>query len=142
MTLIEVVIAVAIAALIAGFAYPSYVEHIRKMRRSDAAQSLMRVDQELQRCYSKYRRFDNTECDEVSAGPTVSLVSREGFYQIDSIDPQGNETLAAESFTLFAIPQGSQAGDDQCAELSLTNASGRGAEDSQGNDTTGLCWRQ
>lgn len=142
MTLIEVVITVAIAAIIAAVAFPSYVDHIRKMRRSDATQSLMRVDQELQRCYSKYRRFDNVNCDLVSAGPTIFLASREGYYQIDSIDSQGNETLTAESYTLFATPGGNQAGDDDCAELSLTSASGRGAEDSLGVDTTDLCWRQ
>ena len=141
MTLIELMIALTIVSIIAALAYPSYVEHIRSMRRSDAQQSLVRLDQEMQRYYSRYRRFDSDACDLVSQGPTVDEQSIDGHYGISSIDSAGSETLTADAYRLHALPTGGQAGDTQCAEFRLTNASVKTAVDSNGNDTTDLCWR-
>jgi len=141
LTLMEVLVTLAIVSIIVAIAYPSYVTQIQKMRRSDAKQSLVRLEQGLQRCYSRYRRFDSDECDLVSAGPTIDETSIDGHYRITSVDSESNQTLGAESFTLYARPEGVQTGDTQCAELRLSNASQASTVDVDGNDTTSLCWR-
>lgn len=48
-TLIELMIVVAIVALLATVAYPSYMDQIRKGRRSDAIQGLAQVQQAQER---------------------------------------------------------------------------------------------
>jgi type IV pilus assembly protein PilE len=139
-TLIELLIAVAIVAILASIALPSYLGQIQKTRRSDAHSKLLEVAQSLERCYSSYRSYDNTNCPVVASGPTVSLTSNDGYYQITSQAADGSETLAADTFTLRAIAQGSQAGDSRCVVLSYTHAEVRGAQDEQGNDSASLCW--
>ena len=139
-TLVEMVVVIAILAILVTIAYPSYQDQVRKSRRTDAKQSLTLTAQQLERCYSRYRRFNSLDCPQVGTGPTVSTASGDGHYQISSKSPAGVETLAAESFTLFATPQGVQAADTRCALFSLTNASAQAAKNTGGSDTTDQCW--
>lgn len=138
-TLVEMVMVIAILAILVTVAYPSYQDQVRKSRRTDAKQSLTLTAQQLERCYSRNRSFVSGTCPQVSSG-TVGLTSIDGHYQISSQDPGGVETLAAESFTLFATPQGVQAADTRCALFSLTNASAQAAKNTGGSDTTDQCW--
>ena len=139
-TLIELLVVVSIIALLAMVAYPTYQNLIQKNRRSDAKGSLMRITQEMERCYTRYRRFDSAACTLVSAGPTISTNSEEGHYAISSQVPGGLETLGPEAFTLVAVPQGGQARDTQCSRIQLTNTLARSAQDSSGSDSTDRCW--
>ena len=131
---------VSIVAILAMVAYPAYTDQVHKSRRSDAKQALMRASQGLERCYSRYRRFDTTDCDLVGSGPSVATTSQDGYYAISSLSPAGTETLAAETFSLFASPQGSQAGDTRCASLRMDRSGAYSATDAAGNDTTAFCW--
>jgi type IV pilus assembly protein PilE len=133
-TLTELMIVISVLALLVAVAYPSYVEQVRKMRRSDAKQSLLHTAQQLERCYSQFRSYASTGCPQVAAGPKVDLASRDGFYRITS------QTLAPDSFVLLATPQGPQAGDTRCAQFRLTNAEVRFAQDASANNTTDDCW--
>ncbi len=111
-----------------------------KIRRTDARQSLLQAVQQLERCYSRYRAFDSTDCPLVSDGPTLSTTSIDGHYTISSQEPGGAEQLGRDSVTLYAIATGGQARDRLCAWLSLTNGLVQGAEDSAGTDTGLQCW--
>lgn len=139
-TLTELLVVVSIVAILAMVALPSYQGQILKTRRTDAKQGLMRVSSQMERCYSRYRRFDSPECPLVTSGPTISTSSPDGYYSISSQIPSGSETLEPETFTLFAVPQGPQAADTQCARFQITQGLARAAQDLDGADTTDLCW--
>lgn len=139
-TLTELLVTVSIVAILASIAYPSFQGHILKVRRTDARQSLLQAVQQLERCYSRYRAFNSTDCPLISAGPTLSATSIDGHYVISSQEPGGAEQLGVESVTLYAIAKDGQARDRLCTWLSLTNGLVQGAEDSAGTDTALQCW--
>lgn len=143
-TLIELMIALVIVAILAAVAYPAYQSHVRKSRRADAMSTLTETVQALERCYTEFNAYNDTNCPVVDAGPTVDLNSNNGFYDLSSLDGGGNETLAANSFTLRATPTNryDQDKDTQCAEFTVAQTGARAAEDDSGNDTTDLCWSQ
>ena len=57
-TLIEMMITVAIIAILAAIALPSYDESRRKSRRADAKQMLMQAAQFMERSYTETNRYD------------------------------------------------------------------------------------
>lgn len=145
-TLIELMIAVAVVGILAALAYPTYVDQVRKSRRSDAQATLLRTAQVLERCYTEYNAYNNTNCVAVDNGDATNLaadftVTEGGHYAVSA-----NNTLAATSFILTAAPRGDQASDD-CGNLTYTNVGIKGVSgDADGNGTGGeaddveLCW--
>ena len=134
-TLIEAMITVAIIAIVAAIAYPTYQEQVIKARRTDATSSLMAVAQVLERCFTSFGGYNNNNCSVVSSG-SVSTDSREGYYSIASTG------LTATTFRLRATAQAgtTQAKDDVCENLFFENTGKQEAAKSDGTDTTELCW--
>ena len=104
-TLIELMIVLAILAIITAVAYPNYIDQIRKSRRADAISTLMDRAQLLERCFTRFNAYDVDDCPD-PAGP-----SADGFYQIAS-------TRTTTTYTLTATPNGDQAL-DRCAVMTL-----------------------
>jgi type IV pilus assembly protein PilE len=125
MTLIELMVVVVIIGILAAIAYPSYQEQVRKTRRADGKAMLMEVAQQLERCYTRFARYNDDRCDILDDLPITSLEE----YYIISGPPD------AASFILTAVPQGDQV-KDRCGDLTLTNTGVQGA--SQGD--ADACW--
>ncbi|WP_051687412.1 type IV pilin protein [Microbulbifer sp. HZ11] len=131
-TLIELMIVVAIIGIIAGIAYPSYMESVRKSNRADAKATLNDVAQRLQRCFTTYNAYNHASCGVATTLDGGSISSGEGLYSISAT------SLTATAFTLTAAPVvgKSQAADSKCGSLTLTNTGIRNASGSYGAD----CW--
>lgn len=97
-TLIELMFVVAIVAILLALAYPSYVDQVRKARRSDATSTLTDRAQSLERCFTRFNAYNDAAC------PSPVGPSEEGFYAITAV-------ITATSYTLTATPQGDQAND-------------------------------
>lgn len=113
-TLIELVVTVAIAALLAALAYPSFVSQMRKSRRVDAREALAQV----QAAQEDWRGTNTTYAASVAA------------LSLSATSPQGNYSLSvsgasATGYTATATAIGKQAGDTECATISVTLASGQ-----------------
>ncbi len=124
-TLIEILIAIAIVGLLAGVAYPSYINQIHKSRRSDGHLALLTAAQELERC--KTTNFSYVNCNVITAG---SDESPEKFYKL-SID-----NVTAVAYELTATPQKEQVGDTDCGNLMLDQNANRTASGPLNQD----CW--
>ncbi len=146
-TLIELMIAVAIAGILAAIAYPSYVEQMRKTRRTDAKSTLLERAQLLERCYTEYNAYNDVNCPLVDNADNTKLASgytnsKDGHYTISAT------TLTANSFTLRATPAaGGQQANDKCGYLTYDHIGVKGVEkDANGDGTAGdaddvtLCW--
>ena len=126
-TLIELIIAVAVVAILAAIAFPSYQEQMRKTRRADGKAELMETAQQLERCYTRFSRYNDGNC-----GVALPSNSSEGYYVVSAA------AITASAFTLDATPQGAQANDTRCGVLRLTST---GQQGSQGQSTdANECW--
>jgi type IV pilus assembly protein PilE len=128
-TLIELMIAVAILAIVMGIAIPSYTQYVINSGRADGKAELFRVAQVLERCYTRYNSYVADECA-LSDGDTTD--SEKGKYQVTI------EATAA-TFTLTAAPQGGQTQDDKCKSFTLTHTGQRGL-DGDPEGTVDECW--
>lgn len=132
-TLIEVMITVAIIGIIAGIAYPSYMDSVRKSNRAEAKTELMDVAQRLQRCFTSVARYDDEDnCpvyEDLSDGGVVTR--GKGFYNITIGALGAQPTSTAYILTARAVksPQTEDVAD--CRELTLTSTGIREPE---------LCW--
>jgi type IV pilus assembly protein PilE len=125
-TLIELMIVVVCVGILAAIAYPSYMNQVRKAKRADGKAQLMETAQALERCYTRFGRYNDAGCDVV-----LPVMSDENHYQIQAA------ALTAATFTLNAVPQGPQTEDTECATLTLSHT---GAQGSTGSADSEECW--
>lgn len=114
-TLIELMITVAILAIIVGIAVPAYNNQVQKSRRADGQSALLSAAQQLERCFTTTNSY---------AGCAYTDTSQDGFYAISRL----NEDSAA-TYTLQAAPQGAQAADTECGTLTLDHLGRKGHAD-------------
>jgi type IV pilus assembly protein PilE len=129
-TLIELMIVVAIAGILAAVAYPSFIEQVRKSRRADAIASLAQVQQAQER----WRANNTTYAGAISTLGVGNPAS--GYYTL------GISGAGATQFTATATAAGSQASDAKCSSLVLTMNSGVLTYSHTGTATAKQCWNQ
>jgi len=145
-TLVELMIVVAIIGILAGIAYPSYQESVKKSRRVDAQGTLVGLASVMERHFTE----NNTYCGAaVTAGTncpaatgTPSIYS--GTSPIDGTEVYYNlivQAATATTFNLRATPTGAQA-NNGILELNNTESKGRWDRDNNGtiNTTDEATW--
>jgi type IV pilus assembly protein PilE len=133
-TLVEVMIVVAMIAVLAAIALPSYQSSVRKARRADARSSLVTTAQLMERYATEHAAAGySTATLSTVSGPTVVAkpTSDNGYYALRL------SNLGAATFTLSAIPQGGQAV-DECATYTLDERGVRGLTGT--SKTVAECW--
>lgn len=111
-TLIELLCVLALAALLAAIAYPSYRSVVLKLRRSDGLAWLLQVQLAQERHRGNHPRY-----------ATLAELG------LPTASPQGHYALAVAAagpsgYQLLASAQGAQASDTVCRYLKLTVAGG------------------
>ena len=123
-TLIELMIVVAIIAIIAAVALPSYFGSIRKSRRADAINLMQQVAQAQERWRGGNAAFHNDfgttllNVRSTAASGVTSL--SEPYYTISVPAGLANTT----NYTVRAVATGSQASDTKCAVMELRMVNG------------------
>jgi type IV pilus assembly protein PilE len=119
-TLIEVMIVVAIVAILATIALPSYQESVRKSRRADAVLALQRIQIEQE----KFRAECPTYASNVAGtrtcnglGLTLATSSSDGYYTLNL--PAVVNATTQYTATATAVTGTSQASDTGCTVLTL-----------------------
>ena len=136
-TLLELMITVAIIAIIASVAYPAFTKSAMKGRRADAKASLNQHAQALERCYGTYGLYNSTSCStEVSSTQTfITVNSQKQYYNITG-------TLTGTSYIVVAtaVTTGPQANDTGCTILTLNSVGQQGSGSATATTDTGGCW--
>ncbi|MEW6465847.1 MAG: type IV pilin protein [Pseudomonadota bacterium] len=134
-TLIELMIVLAIIAIITAIAYPSYQNHVLRTRRANAAACLQEMAQQMERRYTTQMSYNSP----TSALPTLACANElNGIYSFAFASGQPTAT----TFNIVATPQGAQTADTRCGALALNQ---RGEKFAQETDQTAslvaACWR-
>ena len=124
-TLVELMIAVAIVAIITAIALPAYQDQVRRTKRSDGKGFLLEVAAAQERFFTQNVRYGT-----LAELGYADSESAEGYYTIAVAREDDNTT-----YTLTATPRAPFA-DDQCGNLRLTNT---GVQDSTEGDAED-CW--
>jgi len=134
-TLIDTMIAVAIAAVLSSIALPSFEGPLHKARRTDALVAVAEIQGAQERLRSRGTRYGNLS--EIG----VATTSRSGHYTLQVT------TFDADSYAVLAIATGAQARDTECRYMSAraVNANlifASGANDSVANAAIAnrRCW--
>ena len=128
-TLIELMVAVAIVAVLAAVALPTYRSYVLRSHRSDGLSTLTQDQVNFERCYAQNYAY-NATCAALTSFPQISP---QGFYSI------ALTMLTATTYTLTATPLGSQAADLDCASISIDQANQRIALNGSGTAHSS-CW--
>ncbi|MEJ7686271.1 MAG: type IV pilin protein [Variovorax sp.] len=133
-------IVVAIVAILAAIAYPSYIESIRKSRRAEARAQLLEAAQFMHRFYSQNERFDRAigATTDFKLPTALTQVPRQGAatYAIGF----AGTARATTSFALQAVPTGTMVG-DRCGTFLLTNTGRKDITGALQGVVAADCWR-
>jgi type IV pilus assembly protein PilE len=126
-TLIELVVVVAIVALLASIAVPSYRQYVLRSNRAEAKAALLNVASAQEKFYLQNNTYTSELTDAPPSGLGLGSTTQTGLYtiEVDGADDEG--------YTATATATGPQAQDSNCAELSIDQIGTRTA-------TSDNCW--
>jgi type IV pilus assembly protein PilE len=137
-TLIEMMIVVALIAIVASFAVPAYQDKIRKARRADGIAALSGLQMSMEKFRGNCAFFP----DGFASTDACGTSSAASDIEYPSASPDGNYTISFTSasgntFVIQADPTGAQAADTDCDPISLTvnNSNPKGLK------APTKCWR-
>ena len=144
-TLIEVMIVVAIVAILASIALPSYNEYVARAKRADAQGALSGLALAMERFFTQ----NNTYCGSDDAGVVGTCVNNDapGIFSnqvpLDGGSAYYNLTISLVTqvtYTLTATRTGGMAA-DKCGDFTLTNTGFQSITSQDAGVVATDCWR-
>lgn len=128
-SLIEILIALAVAAILAAIVYPTYQHFVTKAHRSEGQVALFDLAQRMERYYQENNHtFAGASLENLG----VNTITSSGYYRLSI----GN--TSATTYLLMATPIGMQSQrDTQCASLTLNQLGHKGIT---GEGAVEDCW--
>ncbi len=139
-SLTELLVALAILALLAAVAAPIWNRQMEQTRRLDATDALLRIAVAQERYYLENGRYANAA--ELAATPPAGLGitgTERGYYSLELQALEGDPALGYQARAIARRP-GVQAGDETCRILALDSTGQRSAETAGGEDSSRACW--
>jgi len=134
-TLIELMITVAIVAVIAVIALPSFRGQILKSHRTDAKVTLSETAQRLERCYTEFNTYLYNATSAPGCPRTADLASQSEYYGFTLVVAASGLT-----YTLTATATGGQLDDKNCKTFTLKQT-GDEASTNASNAASNNCWK-
>jgi type IV pilus assembly protein PilE len=132
-TFLELVVAMAICALLAAIALPAYSNQVRTARRVDATATLLTLAALQEQFYGANGMYtNNVTVLGMAANPGTTPKE---YYQIAAVVDVNRQT-----FTLTATRQGVQTGDTVCGDLTLTHTGVKSAVKNTETNPARNCW--
>jgi len=129
-TLIELVVVLGIVAILAALAVPSFLDALRKSRRSDG----MNIIMDIHLAQERWRASDTDYGTLVEMGFTNPQLSPKGHFSV------ALSSVTATGYIITATAQSPQ-DQDYCGNFILTNTAGVLTRSNTASDAD-LCWRK
>jgi len=134
-TLIELMIVVAIVAILAAVAYPSYLDSVRKGKRAEGRTALIETLQQQERYMTQYNTYLAVDPDAVTTIPFKRFSGENvasSAYKIGARACTG-QTIA-NCVQVYGVPKYT---DPAVTELNITST---GVKSCTGSNTS-VCWK-
>ncbi len=122
-SLVELLIVVAIVAILAAIGYPSYRDQVVKTNRTDAQGNILELSHNLERRFTENGNYTGA----TTANLPFNVSPQDGATKYNLSLAGG--AAAANTYTLVATPTASQ-NDTLCGTLQLTHTGAKCATDS------------
>ncbi|MET0256034.1 MAG: type IV pilin protein [Luteibacter sp.] len=132
-TMVELMMVLAVIAILAAIAIPAYNRYGFRARRPDGQKLLIAIAAAEERYYALHNVYADLATIGYSSATTAA--SDNGYYNA-SVSVSAVNTLAGQAFTATATPTGNQQ-KDVCGALTLTQTGVKGPTDKNSN---GNCW--
>jgi type IV pilus assembly protein PilE len=138
-SLLELLIALGIAGILATLALPSYQQAMQRATRRQAHLALLQIQGQQERHFALHFRYA-TRLDGAAGAESLGLqtLSDGGAYELH-LQPDADGL----GYTAAAHARGRQSADQDCAVLTLDQTGRRGSQDVQGNlrlPDNSRCW--
>lgn len=139
-TLLELMIAVVIVAILASIALPSFTSQLRRAHRSEGTAALLSIQTAQEKMYLQYGRYAvggelSSAATATTPGLNIPATTTSGYYSLTIT----SASAGASDYTATATAAGSQARDTKCASLVVNSAGVKSSKDNGGAATT-ECW--
>lgn len=137
-TLAEILTVVVVIAVLAAIAVPSWRVHLLRVRRADAIQALIAVQNAEDQYFGRHARYASGTQLTSPEPDGLGLPSRSahGYYDVDVRSPDGLAFIAAARASQLT----GQANDTRCMEFNIDQNGMRRAVDAEGKDRSADCW--
>jgi type IV pilus assembly protein PilE len=119
-SLIELMVALVIIAILVAVAVPQYQQYVQRARRAEASATLLQAASWLERVATAQGSYPLDTESNGPGLPTALQATPNGHYLLTLHSTDGGH------FTLTATPQGGQT-NDSCGALTLTETASQGA---------------
>jgi len=131
-TLIELLVTIIIIGILSAVAYPSYLSHVQKTRRTEAQAKLVEIANRQEMYYLDHHVYATNLDSDLGMGANP-FITENGYYSIAT----SSAVSTAVGFTLTATAINAQAADSDCATLGITHEHEKIATNANGSN----CWK-
>jgi type IV pilus assembly protein PilE len=146
-SLIELMVVVLIASILIVTAASMYQTSVRKSRRTDARNALLDLAGREERYLSLNNTYTNVPANLGYGAVAIPFAvgNNANYYQISAIVITAPTLVGGvatpATFTITAVPIGTQVNDTPCASFTVTSTGSQSALNSGGADNTAACWQ-
>ena len=134
-SLLELMLAISIVAILSSIAYPSYREHVARARRSEAQSAVMAIAQFMEKNYTATGSYILSTSGGVTTLPFYSIPKDSSNpYYIISLS-----NVTSSAFTVVATRAGTMNG-DYCGDFTLDYTGVKSIKNAGSGVLISQCW--
>jgi type IV pilus assembly protein PilE len=148
-TLVELMIVILVASILVSIAVPTYMNSVRKARRTEARNSLLDLAAREERFFNTNPSIGYTSLAAnlgyAAAGSATDMASTSipvgsNYYTLSISNIAAGTTTTTPTYTLTATAINDQLKDSSCRTYVVTQAGVQTSADTSSADTTATCW--